>query len=215
MPIRSSLIFALSAFWISTIFGQTNSLRKLETAISDHVEDGRILGAQLIVGQHDKLLLERSFGIRSANDPTAVDSTTQFCIGSCSKPFASATILSLVQSEHLDLDTPISSLLPEFESLKIKNEGLAKRSPSLRELLCHRGGIYSQKQVMNRRQGHWIRDFKLTLEDAVKGIAGESLISAPGTDYAYSGAGYCVIGRVAEAGMNQSFESIFQRQIGA
>jgi hypothetical protein len=56
MPIRSSLIFALSAFWISTIFGQTNSLRKLETAISDHVEDGRILGAQLIVGQHDKLL---------------------------------------------------------------------------------------------------------------------------------------------------------------
>ena len=193
---------------------KASEVASLEATISDLVASDHILGSQLFIGKGDQVLLERNFGVRSADDSSPIDFDTQFCIGSCSKPFASAVTLALVQDKSLNLDTPISAVLPEFASLEIKDHASADRSPTLRELLSHRGGIYSQKVGMNRRQSQWIRDFKLTLEDAVTGIAKESLISVPGTDFAYSGAGYCIIGRVAEAAMNQSFESIFQAKIG-
>jgi CubicO group peptidase (beta-lactamase class C family) len=210
-----------TAFTIITLFFsgpillcKASEVADLESTIADLVANEQILGAQLFVGKNDKILLERNFGIRSADDSSPIDFDTQFCIGSCSKPFASAVTLALTQEKHLNLDTPISVALPEFKFLEIKDHGSTGRSPTLRELLSHRGGIYSQKVGMNRRQTKWIRDFKLTLEDAVSGIAKESLISVPGTDFAYSGAGYCIIGRVAEAAMDQSFEDIFQTKIG-
>ncbi|MCZ6672106.1 MAG: serine hydrolase, partial [Verrucomicrobia bacterium] len=177
-------------------------------------EAGAILGAQVIVGDMDQVAFESSYGVRSVSDSTAVDSETQFCIGSCSKPFTSALLMTLVQDETLVLDKSIDAWLPEFESLKTSS-GDNARAPTLRELLSHRGGIYSQKVGMTKRQTMWIRDFKLTLEDAVEGIAGEPLLADPGETYAYSGAGYCVIGRVAEVATKQSFESLLQEKISA
>lgn len=211
---RNVFTILLLIFTGPILISKANELESLEATISDLVANEQILGAQLFVGNNDQILLERNFGVRSAVDSSPIDFDTQFCIGSCSKPFASAITLTLAQEKHLNLDTPISVVLPEFASLEIKNHGSADRSPTLRELLSHRGGIYSQKVGMNRRQTKWIRDFKLTLKDAVSGIAKESLISVPGTDFAYSGAGYCIIGRVVEAAMDQSFEDIFQTKIG-
>ena len=190
-----------------------NSLEELEATLESLHSEGAILGAQMVVGNGERILLECVIGIRSAIDKTPVDADTQFCIGSCSKPFSAAAILTLVQSDDLSLDDPIDSILPEFEALKIADSEESARAPNLRELLAHRGGIYSQKRGMNRRQARWIRDFRLSLEDSVEGIAGEALIFEPGTDYAYSGAGYCIVGRVAEVALDRPFERIFQENV--
>ena len=67
---------------------------------------------------------------------------------------------------------------------------------------------------MNRRQAKWIRDFRISLAESVIGIGKDSLLGEPGTEYAYSGAGYCVLGRVAEVKSGNSFEELFQAHIG-
>lgn len=66
---------------------------------------------------------------------------------------------------------------------------------------------------MTPAQGRWIRNFDITLEEAVKGISFSPLIRQPGAQYAYSGAGYCVLGRVAELATQQSFEDILQQRL--
>jgi CubicO group peptidase (beta-lactamase class C family) len=215
VPIIMRYIFTIAILLLSitTAYCQAKNLESLESTVVDLVRSDKILGVQLLIGKGGQILLERHFGVLSANDVSSVNAETQFCIGSCSKPLASATILTLVHDKRLNLDTPINTLLPEFDNIEVAGRGTADRNPSLRELLSHRGGLYSQKLGMNKRQTRYIRDFKLTLEDAVKGIANESLISIPGTDYAYSGAGYCILGRVAEVGTNQSFEALFQAKI--
>ena len=58
------------------------------------------------------------------------------------------------------------------------------------ELLCHRTGIYSQRNRLTKNQTRWIRDFELPLADSVAGIAREPLSTEPGKKFAYSGAGY-------------------------
>lgn len=177
------------------------------------IKEGRVVGGQLVVGDRDGITLERSFGRRAPDDPTPVDAETMFCIGSCSKPIASACILSLVGDGTLKLDEPIARRLPEFASLKLESGGPAARSPNLRELLAHRGGIYSQKEGMSPRQTSWIRDFSKTLEASVRGIAAEALIAPPGSRYAYSGAGYCVVGRLAEVATKTPFETLLQERV--
>jgi CubicO group peptidase (beta-lactamase class C family) len=65
---------------------------------------------------------------------------------------------------------------------------------------------------MTRQQSRWIRDFRLSLERSVKEIAKEPLYAKPGDEYAYSGAGYCVLGRV-EVTTEQSFEELLQARL--
>lgn len=191
----------------------SSNLKKLESKFTELLDDNLIVGAQLIVGRNGAILLQRNYGVRSAIDRTPVDTDTQFCIGSCSKPYASACIMALVQGGRLALDQTIEVYLPQFSNLRRRNSGSSTRAPTLRELLCHRGGIYSQKMGMSRRQSKWIRDFTLTLGQSVNGIAREELIASPGTLYAYSGAGYCIVGRAAEVALGETFEELLQNII--
>ena len=56
-----------------------------------------------------------------------------------------------------------------------------------------------------------IRNFSQTLEESVLGMAKHQLQCEPGTKWIYSGSGYCVAGRVAEAALgDQSFEKVAQ-----
>lgn len=187
----------------------------LEKAIVELIESQEILGAQALVGENDLISLELNVGQRSALDDDSVDSDTLFCIGSCSKPYASATIVSLAQKGQLDLDVSIDQTLQAFSETRILDSDLNVGPPNLRQLLAHRAGIYSQKRGMNRQQARWIRDFRLTLEQSVAGIAKEALIFEPESEYAYSGAGYCVLGRVAEVATGNAFEALFQSELGA
>jgi CubicO group peptidase (beta-lactamase class C family) len=183
-----------------------------DSAIQTLIDSGSILGAQLVVGDADEVFHQRYFGVRSAHDKTPINGDTQFCIGSCSKPFTSVLMMTLVQDGNLTLDQTIEGWLPEFSSMETSS-GHSSPTPSLRQLLSHRGGIYSQKVGMTKQQSRWIRDFTLSLEDAVKGIAKEPLLASPGETYAYSGAGYCVVGRVAEVVAKQPFELLLQERL--
>lgn len=176
------------------------------------VDERKIVGAQLVLGDAENIRLSRSFGKRNITDGKAVNDDTLFCIGSCSKMFAAAVIMTLVADGSLDLDTPIDRWLPKFKEPQTA-EGPAERAPTLRELLCHRAGIYSQRNRMTRDQARWIRDFRLTLKESVDGIAKEKLIDEPGRQYRYSGAGYCVLGRVAEAAAGKPFNQLLQERI--
>lgn len=187
-------------------------LSSLDETIQSLVDSGKLVGAQIVVGRGPRILMDESFGVRSVEDDTPINGDTLCCIGSCSKPIAAAVVLSLVDDGELDLTTPIDKWLPEFEDLDLE-DGKADRAPNLGELLSHQAGIYSQKKGMTRRQGRWIRDFKLSLEESVKGIAGEPLIAAPSTEYAYSGAGYCVLGRVAEVAVDKDFEVLLKETL--
>ncbi|MEM9161201.1 MAG: serine hydrolase domain-containing protein, partial [Verrucomicrobiota bacterium] len=177
------------------------------------MEAESVMGAQVVIGNTEEVLWIQNFGQRNVIDTGSVNARTKFCIGSCSKPVISALCMVLVQDEGLKLDREVGTWLPEFRDLKTV-DGEASRAPTLRELLAHRGGIYSQKKGMSRRQTGWIRNFKLSLEESVLGIAQEPLIAKPGEEYAYSGAGYCVIGRVLEVIYKTPIDELLNEHLG-
>jgi CubicO group peptidase (beta-lactamase class C family) len=53
----------------------------------------------------------------------------------------------------------------------------------------------------------------MTLKASVDGIAAQPLLTEPGSEYAYSGAGYCVAGRVAEVASAKAFEQLLHARL--
>jgi CubicO group peptidase (beta-lactamase class C family) len=188
-------------------------LRPLVEIMEKAVSAGEVVGAQIVVGGRTSVLLNRNLGRLAPGSSTPVNEDTLFCIGSCSKPVAATCVLALVDQKTLGLDTPVGKWLPAFRGLQVEGGAAARRAPTLGELLAHRGGIYSQRDDLTREQHRAIRDYTLTLEDSVQLIARQKLLWQPGSKNAYSGAGYCVLGRVAEVAANKPFEAIFQQAL--
>ena len=187
----------------------------LDQQLRSLLNNGVIVGAQVAVRRDGELLFSRSYGVVAARSLHRVDEKTLFLIGSCSKPFASICMLSLIADEavSIGLDDEIDRWLPAFAMAKVKAGGTAKRAPTVAEVMAHRAGIYSQKIGMTKEQARWIRSFRHDLEEGVDGIAAYSLIAQPGDMYAYSGAGYCVLGRVAELAAGKPFEEVLQERL--
>lgn len=176
-------------------------------------ESGSVVGAQVLVGSLNGLGQGSvNLGVISPEDSRPVSDATLFCVASCSKPVASAVIFSLLDRRQMRLDLPAGELIPTLKSPTTEN-GLKTPSPTLRQLLAHRGGIYSQMKQPSDEQMKAIRDFRLSLEESAKIIAAQPLFSRPGSKYAYSGAGYVLVGRMAEQATGKEFETLLQANI--
>ena len=177
-------------------------------AVKSLIDNRQIAGAQLVLADASSALDARSFGVCRVGDDRTVNDSTRFCIGSCSKMFAAAVVVAVASDGGVDLDTPVDRWLRAFARPRLVGGERAQRAPTLRELLCHRGGIYSQRNRLTEKQSRWIRDFRLSLAESAQGIIGEPLTCAPGQEFGYSGAGYCLVGHVAAVATGRSFDEL-------
>jgi CubicO group peptidase (beta-lactamase class C family) len=123
-------------------------------------------------------------GYGSANDATGARNTadTVYSIGSVTKAFTAASILKLADERKLSLDDRIGTLVPAVT-------GPVSRA-TVRQLLLHTSGIGAS--VAADRQ-------PLSRDEAIAAINKLDLAFPPGTDDAYSNAGYTLLAIVVEA----------------
>lgn len=129
-------------------------------------------------------------GYGSANDATGARNTadTVYSIGSVTKAFTAASILKLADERKLSLDDRIGTLVPAVTG--------PVSAATVRQLLLHTSGIGAS--VGADRQ-------PLTRDEAIGAINGLDLAFPPGTDDAYSNAGYTLLAIVVEAVSGRSY----------
>jgi CubicO group peptidase (beta-lactamase class C family) len=178
-------------------------LSGLDKIMTDFINTGTISGCSFLVAHKGEVVYRRAHGKFTTDE--------QVPLASVSKPFAASAIMALVDQGKLDLEKPVEDYLPEFEGIKIESTGeLATPKFTTRHLLSHMAGFWGNKKITPEKLA-LIRDFSQTLEESVLGAAQYDLIHNPGSKWTYSGVGYCVAGRVAEAALgNQSFEKVTQ-----
>lgn len=213
-PLVAALLLAASTS-AETPASNEPAFEQLSQLLQRQWQSGAIVGGQVAVARNQQLLYSQNVGVVSVGSEKKVGDDTLFLIGSCSKPFASLCVLSLIDDPHvaIGLNDRIDRWLPAFAKAKVQGGKQARRAPTVAELMSHRAGIYSQKVGMTDQQAHWIRSFRHTLAEGVDEMAKFNLIAQPGVRYAYSGAGYCVLGRVAERAAEQDFEALLQQRV--
>lgn len=146
------------------------------------------------IAKDDSPILERSYGFASKafNAPNHVD--TRFNLGSMNKMFTAVAIAQLVEQGTLSFEDTIGVYLPSYP------DHVAGRV-TLHHLLTHTSGLGS----------FWNEAFKAkrvklrTVQDFLPLFVDDPLQFEPGERFAYSNAGFIVLGAIVEAASGQSY----------
>lgn len=132
-------------------------------------------------------------GLRDIEAGLPVARETRFRLASVSKLVTVTAVARLAQEGRLDLDAPVTSILP----------WLANDWPPItaRQLAAHASGLPHYQDIdENRGSAHYPSG-----KAAVALFADRPLLSPPGTQYSYSSWGYTLLGAMVEEVTGQSF----------
>ncbi|MBB5855806.1 serine hydrolase domain-containing protein [Amycolatopsis umgeniensis] len=141
-------------------------------------------------------------GVSSVDTGLPVDAGTLFMIGSTSKTFAAAALLSLVEDGVLDLDKPVVEYLPGLELA----DPVARKTVTVRHLLTHSAGFLGDVDL----DTGWGDD---ALARAVGQFGDLPQIFPPGEVFSYCNAGFQLAGRVAEVVSGSAFEDLVRTRL--
>lgn len=156
-------------------------------------------------------------GLRRLGHANPVQASDPFAIGSTTKAMTAMLAARLVDQGRLGWESTLEQMLPMLAPDMLP----VYRTVTLRQLLAHKGGLMALQSsvdvlaLVNSFQG----DVPSALSDQRTSFARWVLAQqppigiTPGRDYAYSNAGYTVVGVILEAHSGQSFEDFFNTQL--
>src|SRR4030081_3477417 len=97
-------------------------LKKLEAVTKQHIDDGLVPGAVMLVARRGKVAWVSVQGKRdvASADPMKLDSI--FRIYSMTKPMVSVALMQMVEEGKLQISDPVSKYLPEIGKMKVGTE---------------------------------------------------------------------------------------------
>ena len=176
-----------------------------------------IPGAALAIARDGRLLFARGYGLANVEEDQPVQPQSLFRIASVSKPITAMAILRLVEQGRLGLDTPAFGLLDHLAPPPGAQVDPRIWTITIRQLLQHAGGWdrdlsfdpMFHPSVHDAARALGAPD-PLDAETVVRVMLGRPLDFEPGTRYAYSNFGYCVLGRVIERVAGRRYEEHVQ-----
>jgi CubicO group peptidase (beta-lactamase class C family) len=147
------------------------------------LEKGPVAGLSIAVARGDDVLLAQGYGMADREAGVAATADTSYPVASVSKHFTAAAILKLAGEGRLSLDAPLGTL--------IEGTRAPLASVPLRSLMNHTSGLAVRGGPSPR--GRALRALRA------------GVTSAPGTDFAYSNAGFAVLGLVVERVTGQRY----------
>lgn len=201
----------LASHWNDHGFS-AESRTKLHDYLRNSVENGSVPGGILILVHQGETIFRESFGFRDLKERSPFETTTPFRAASLSKSIISTLAVKLHADGVLDLDDPIDKRLPAAIRLRVGESESLQRMPTIRECLHHTAGFAADESGDGRP---WIR-FRgrgMTLAEAVDEELNYPLARQPGQQFAYSGIGYDIVGRVIEVATGQLLEEVLQTRL--
>lgn len=171
------------------------------------VKDRKVPAMCLAAVQNGKLVAEAVAGVREIEKPDLARLSDRWLVGSVTKSMTATMIAALVERGKLRWDETLAQALP---GVPMRSE---YREVTLDQILHHRSGLV-QDEVLNgidvdRIVGKATNPTKIR-RNYVLDILSRKPISAPGQRYAYSNAGYAVLGYVAERRMGRPYEQLMR-----
>lgn len=182
------------------LFFQAPDFGALDALVESELKANGIPGAAIAIVQDGKAVHVKGYGTASVETGTPVTAETLFRIGSTTKIFTAAAILTLIDEGKLDLEKPISTY--------VKGIDPAIGALTTHQLLSHTAGLG------DKGSGHGSHDDE-ALGATVRGLKSGIVELKPGEIFSYSSLGYWLAGYVLESISGKPFadavaERIFQ-----
>jgi uncharacterized protein (TIGR03437 family) len=215
-------VAVLSVFAGSIAFGQTGQSSP-GTAGLDKVMEGlltkySIPGAALAVSRNGVLVYARGFGYADTASLRLVQPDSLFRLASVSKTFTAIAIMKLVEESKIQLDQSAFALMPDLVPLSGETLNSELSAVTVRELLNMTGGwdrsivpdAIDNTPAISAATG---LPLPLSCSQVIQYQLGRPLQHAPGTTYAYSNFGYCVLGQIVSEVSGMSYEDYVRQTV--
>ncbi len=175
---------------------------KLETLLADLVAHDEFSGT-VLVARNGKPFFHKAYGYANLATKEKNAKDTKYNIASMGKMLSSVAIAQLVQVGKLSYDDKVGKLLPDYPNADVAAK------VSVKQLLTHTSGLsdvftdeYFEKKGDFRNTADWLGLF-----------VNEPLLFEPGTDMAYSNAGFVVLGAILEKLSGMSYHDYIRTHI--
>lgn len=168
----------------------------VDTFFADKMQEYDIPGAAVVVVEHGKVVLEKSYGVSDKKENIPFYNDTTFRIASITKTFTATALMQLVESGKVELEEDILTYLPELE---IKNP--YEVPITVENLLTYTSGIDSSSleelsyEEVDMPCGYLLNEMKQ------KDL---TVVTKPGTHIEYCSYGVVLEGCIIEAVTGES-----------
>jgi len=173
--------------WPQNSLSEPSIVAEIEKHIQADVDSDQFSGAVLIA-KGDRILLSKAYGLADKEKKIPNQTDTKFNLGSMNKMFTSVAIAQLVQAGKLSYQDTLANVLPSYP-----NKAAAKKI-TIHHLLTHTSGLgnFFKPEFFEHREKY------VNLISYLPIFANDPLLFEPGKDWAYSNAGFIVLGVVVE-----------------
>lgn len=155
----------------------------------------------VLVAKGDKIVFQQGYGLASVEHQVRNSPATVFRVASVSKPFTAAAIMLLAERGQIDLEAPLTKILPDYP----KGETL-----TVHHLLTHTSGIPNINDFPdyeeNQRKAH-------TPAQLVDYFKNKPLEFEPGARYSYSNSNYNLLALIIERASGMPFGAFLRQSI--
>ncbi len=170
--------------------------RALTRRIEYEMDAADVVGLSIAIVESGGVRWSSGFGLADREAKRPATDRTIYRVGSMSKPFTAALVMTLVEKSGLDLDAPLETYLPAFS---IRSRFEEAGPVTLRGILTHRSGLPNvwRKTGPDGRPVHYDR--------LVHEMPQASLAHPPGLVSKYSSLGFDLAGHAAESVAGRPF----------
>lgn len=181
-----------------------------KSKLTDRMKHYKVPGVSIAVIHNDRIEWARSYGVREtgASKPLTTEALLQ--AGSISKPVAAVAALRMVEAGRLNLGEDVNKYLVSW---KVPKNGAWRPRVMIRQLLSHSAGL-----TVHGFPGYPRYQKRPTLIQILDGkkpanTPAIQVDSIPGTQFRYSGGGYCVLQQVLMDVTGKPFPMLMQELV--
>ena len=165
-------------------FGQSKN-----TEIKHYLDNLKpsVFSGAILVSHNDSIIEKRAYGLANIEEGIKNMVDTKFNIASITKMMTAVATLQLYDKGKVELEKPIGAYLPNYPNKLVRD------SVTIHQLLTHTSGN-------NNYLDYWKHnnlEYK-NVSDFAKRFENDTLLSNPGTKYAYSASGFIILGLIIE-----------------
>jgi CubicO group peptidase (beta-lactamase class C family) len=168
--------------WLCAIGARQSPAADLEQLL----KDDRVPGLSFAIIRDGKIAETKALGVRDTSAGVAVDGNTIFEAASLSKPVFTYAVLQLVDAGLLSLDTPLSTVVPNY----VKDDPRAA-TITVRSVLSQSSGLPNWRSTTNPLKTYF----------------------PPGERFSYSGEGFIWLQRVVEKITGEPLNDVMTRLV--
>jgi CubicO group peptidase (beta-lactamase class C family) len=182
----------------------------LAAAVEAEIDELGAAGAAIAVIEGGRVTFARGFGEKApGGDP--VSPSTLFRIGSVNKVLTAAALLTEVEAGRVDLDAPLTDVVPEFEPAAPQG---VEPTIRMRNLLSHTGAMRDYLVIDTPPTQQQDEDLDGYVTSSAF-IDQAYLMAPPGAFFIYSNPNYYLAGLVAERSSELGYRELMQERVFA